>query len=185
MSAADFSRKYAIVGTGIVTGPFDPATTARAAETEAARLAIEDAGLRRDQVDGAVQARRAGGAGDRASFTDAFPRILGLPFKFYYSVGRGGAVGGLAMASALMFLDLGLANYIVVSGAVDDFNKSRVRKREARETSIEKEGYWGRPFGDTSAAGHHSSLPLATWRNMAPPASNSAPSRCSSGPGRR
>jgi hypothetical protein len=80
MTAAEFSRKYVIVGTGIVTGPFDPATTARAAETEAARLAIEDAGLRRDQVDGAVQARRAGGAGDRASFTDAFPRILGLPF---------------------------------------------------------------------------------------------------------
>src|SRR5207247_1768274 len=83
---------------GLITGPFDDGITARAAEAEAARLAIADAGLRRDQVDGAIQLRRTGGGGERASFADAFPRILGLPFKFFYTIGRGGALAGLAIA---------------------------------------------------------------------------------------
>src|SRR5438067_69560 len=160
MSATDFSRKYAIVGMGMVTGPFPEDVTARAAETEAARQAIEDAGLRREDVDGAVQARRSGGGGERATFSDAFPRILGLPIKFYYSVGRGGAVGGLALATAIGFLDLGIAKYVVIAGSVDDWTKFQDNKRHGhrRMQNMDREGYWGKPFGDMAAPSHHSWL---------------------------
>ncbi len=158
MSASDFSRKYAIVGLGLVTGPFDAGITARAAEAEASRLAIEDAGLRREDVDGAVQLRRTGGGGERASFADAFPRILGLPFKFYYTVGRGGALAGLGIATAVTFLDLGIARHVVLAGAVDDWSRSQRTKRQGYRGMVhaEKEGYWGKPFGDLRAACHHS-----------------------------
>jgi acetyl-CoA acetyltransferase len=154
------NRRYAIVGLGLITGPFDEGITARAAEAEAARLAIADAGLRRDQVDGAIQLRRTGGGGDRASFADAFPRILGLPFKFFYTIGRGGALAGLGITTALGFLDAGIADYVVLCGAVDDWSRSRATKAKGYRGMVhaEKDGYWGKPFGDLRAPSHHSWL---------------------------
>src|SRR5919202_3466921 len=158
MSASNFAGKFAIVGTGIVNGPYPEGLTLRAAEAEAARQAIEDAGLRRDQIDGAVQLKGNGGRGEHASHSDAFPRMLGLPFKFYYSIGRGGAVGGLAIATALSFLDMGICNYVVLSGGTDGFSKSRETKKLGFKGTevIEREGYWGTPFGDLRAPSHHS-----------------------------
>lgn len=145
---------------GLVTGPFPEGITARAAEAEAARQAIADAGLRREDVDGAIQLRRTGGGGERASFADAFPRILGLPFRFYYTVGRGGALAGLGIATALGFLELGLATYVVLAGAVDDWSKAQLTRRQGHRGMVhaEKEGYWGKPFGDLRAVSHHSWL---------------------------
>jgi acetyl-CoA acetyltransferase len=161
MSATDFSRKYAIMGLGLVTGPFPEGITARTAEAEAARQAIEDAGLQRTDIDGAVQLRRAGGGGERASFSDAFTRVLGLPATFYYTVGRGGALAGLGIATAVSFLDMGVANYVVLAGSVDDWTKAQQSKQQGhrgRFTAMDKEGYWGKPFGDSAAASHHSFL---------------------------
>ncbi len=160
MSAKDFSRRYAIAGLGLVTGPFAEEVTARAAEAEAARLAIEDAGLRREDADGAVQLRRTGGGGERASFADAFPRLLGLPFKFFYTVGRGGALAGLGIATALTFLDLGIAKYVVLANAVDDWSRAQLTKWRGHRgmVHVEKDGYWGKPFGDLRAPSHHSWL---------------------------
>ena len=160
MSGKDLSRRYAIAGLGLVTGPFAEGVTARAAEAEAARLAIEDAGLRRQDVNGAVQLRRTGGGGERASHADAFPRILGLPFRFYYTIGRGGALAGLGIATAISFLELGVADYVVLCGAVDDWSKAQETKRRGFRGMVhaEKEGYWGKPFGDLRAPSHHSWL---------------------------
>lgn len=158
MSAQDFARKYAIAGLGLVTMPVPEGTTNRALETEAARLAIIDAGLERKDIDGAVQLRRTGGGGDRANFADAFPRVLGLPFHFYYTVGRGGALAGLGIMTALAALDLGIANYVVLCGGVDDWSKAEETKRLGYRGMVhsEKEGYWGKPFGDLRAPTHHS-----------------------------
>ncbi len=157
---SDLSRKYAIVGLGLVTGPFAEGVTARAAETEAARLAIADAGLRREDVDGALQLRRTGGGGERAVFSDAFPRILGLPFNFYFTVGRGGALAGLGIATAIGFLELGLATHVVLANAVDDWSRAQQSKQRGHRGMVHmrKEGYWGTPFGDLRAPSHHSWL---------------------------
>jgi acetyl-CoA acetyltransferase len=152
--------KYAIAGLGLVTGPFPEGITARAAETEAARRAIADAGLDRADIDGALQLRRTGGGGERATFSDAFPRILGLPFNFYFTVGRGGALAGLGIATAIGFLELGVATHVVISGAVDDWTRTQRTKGKGYRgmVHVPKEGYWGKPFGDLRAPSHHSWL---------------------------
>lgn len=143
-----------------MTGPFPAEVTARAAEAEAARLAIEDAGLRREDIDGALQLRRTGGGGERATFSDAFPRILGLPFNFYFNVGRGGALAGLGIATAIGFLELGVATHVVLAGSVDDWTRTRQSKERGYRgmVHVPKEGYWGKPFGDLRAPSHHSWL---------------------------
>ncbi len=150
-------KRCAIVGMGMLTGP-QPGRTVRLLEAEAARQAIEDAGLDRSQIGGAIQLRRTGGRGERAYLSDAFPRVLGLPVNFYYTIGRGGCLAGLGVATAQAFLDLGIADYVVLAGAVDDYSRSR-RTRESGAIGMvhqEKEGYWGRPFGDLRAPSHHS-----------------------------
>jgi acetyl-CoA acetyltransferase len=157
---SDLSRKYAIVGLGLVTGPFPQGITARAAESEVARLAIEDAGLQRSQIDGALQLRRTGGGGERATFSDAFPRILGLPFNFFFTVGRGGALAGLGIATAIGFLELGVATHVVIAGSVDDWTRTQQSKQKGYRgmVHVQKDGYWGKPFGDLRAPSHHSWL---------------------------
>jgi acetyl-CoA acetyltransferase len=151
------SAKYAIVGLGVVAGP-QPEHTQRLVAAEAARLAIEDAGLQLSDVDGAIDLRRTGGGGDRGSYSDAFPRVLGLPANFYFVVGRGGALAGLGITTALGFLDRGIARYVVLCGAVDDWTKAQQSKQKGfvGMQHSEKEGYWGKALGDLRAVSHHS-----------------------------
>jgi acetyl-CoA acetyltransferase len=157
VSASNFSRKYAIVGAAMINGPFPEDLTLRSAEAEVGRMAIEDAGLRRDQVNGAILAQQNGGSGDPPTHADAFPRMLGLPFNFYYQIGRGGAVGGLAIATALSFLDMGVADYVLIAGGADNLSRKYRRRQgfHAPDTT-ERQGYWGKAFGDLTAPSHHS-----------------------------
>lgn len=147
----------AIAGLGVVAGPH-PEYSQRMMAAEAARLAIEDAGLRRSDIDGALDLRRTGGGGDRASYSDAYTRFLGLPANFYFVIGRGGALAGLGIAAASSFLMRGLAKYVILVGAVDDWSKAQRTKAEGHRgmAHVEKEGYWGKALGDLRAASHHS-----------------------------
>jgi acetyl-CoA acetyltransferase len=134
-------------------------------QSESCWAAIDDAGLTRDDIDGAVDGRTGGGSGDAATWVDPFPRIMGLPINFYYSVGRGGAVAGLGIATALSFLDRGISNYVIVSTVSLGLSRKYTR-RTANAQGIERpigaadmggrEGYWGSPHGDVAAAAHHS-----------------------------
>lgn len=157
MSKGLFSRSLAIVGVGIVNGP-QPGHTVRTRQAEAARRAIVDAGLKREDIDGAIEVMRSAGAGERVSQADAWPRVLGLPAKFFFRIGHGGGHAAWGIISAAKFLELGMANYVVFSSGVDDWSRSRVRKEKGyRGTpTIMKEGYWGLTFGDVMAASHHS-----------------------------
>lgn len=150
-------KRCAIIGMGMITG-LQEGKTARLLEAEVTRLAIEDAGLKRSDINGAMQLRRTGGGGERAILSDAYPRVLGLPVNFYYTVGRGGCLAGLAVAQAMAFLNLGIADYVVLTGAVDDksrANESRMKGFRGMK-HMDKEGYWGKPFGDLRAPSHHS-----------------------------
>lgn len=143
----------AIVGLGVVAGHL-PGHTARSLEVEAARLAIEDAGLKRSDIDGAIHTRIESGSGESPGWTDSYARILGLPTTFYFTVQRGGAMVPLAIISAMQMLSLGLAKYIVVGYGATDWSDTR-GGGERRQRHIERAGLWGRPHGDLAAVSHH------------------------------
>ena len=151
------SGKYAIVGLGVVAGA-QPGRSERMVAAEAARLAIADAGLTSKDIDGAIDLRRTGGGGDRSNYTDAFSRVLGLKNHFYFAVGRGGALAGLGIATALSFLDRGIAKYICIMGAVTDYSQAQESKKHGHRgmDHVQKRGYWGKPLGDQRAVSHHS-----------------------------
>ncbi len=151
----------AIVGLGMVTEP-QPGRSVRRIEAEAARLAIEDAGLQREDVDGAIQLTMHAGSGSTPSSSDAFPRLLGLPVKFYSETGRGGGIAAQGIMAAARYLELGIANYVVVAVGANGWSRARRARQQraergnARAGGKEKEGYWGKPFGDLRAVSHHS-----------------------------
>src|SRR4051794_39957511 len=126
--------------------------------SEAARLAIADAGLTARDIDGAIDLRRTGGGGDRASYVDAYSRMLGLNNCFYFVVGRGGALAGLGIATALSFLDRGIAKYVCLMGAVTDWSQAQESRKQGHRgmAHSEKAGYWGKALGDLRAVSHHS-----------------------------
>jgi acetyl-CoA acetyltransferase len=84
--------------------------------------------------------------------------VLGLPVNFYFQTGRGGALAGLGISTAMSFLDRGIANYVVLCGSVDDWSKAQQSKQQGFRgmQHVEKEGYWGKALGDLRAASHHS-----------------------------
>jgi acetyl-CoA acetyltransferase len=146
-------KKFAIVGLGLIPGRF-PEHTQRTLQAEAARLAIEDAGLKPSQVNGAIDLQLAPGSGTPPVETDAFPRILGLPTRMFFQIGRGGTAGIMGIMAASKFLEVGMADYVVLSYAAKDWSRSRGPQKTGIR-SIEKAGHWGKPFGDLAAVSHH------------------------------
>ena len=151
--AKALKNKFEIVGLGLMAGRF-PEHSQRTLQAEAARLAIEDAGLKPSQVNGAVDLLLAPGSGTPPVETDGFPRILGLPCKMYFGIGRGGTAGILGTVAASKFLELGACDYVVLSYAAKDWSRSRGPEKTGIR-SIEKIGHWGKPFGDLAAVSHH------------------------------
>jgi acetyl-CoA acetyltransferase len=151
------SGKYAICGLGVVVGP-QPDRSERMLGAEAARLAIADAGLTGKDIGGAVDLRRSGGGGERGSYTDAFTRYLGMDNNFYFATGRGGALAGLGIATAMSFLERGIADHVVLMGAVTDWSHAQESKKQGFRgmQHTDKAGYWGKASGDLRAVSHHS-----------------------------
>jgi acetyl-CoA acetyltransferase len=143
----------AIVGVGLQmshTLPADQRYTARSLAAEAARLAIADAGLNLQDIDGAVNCMSTPGPRIRVIETDGFPRLLGLPINFYYNIGRGGSVGTLAITSAISLLENGLAKYVVIAIGAND--------RKRRRPGVSKIGVSAHAFGASTAVSFHSLL---------------------------
>lgn len=118
-------HKFAICGLGVINGK-GLAMSPRMLQAEAALRAIEDAGLKRSQVDGAINGIGAAGSmPGGGGWIDGFSRVLALPAKFYLTVARGaiGSIGG--MLAATRAIELGLADYVVI--AAGDGQYSNVR----------------------------------------------------------
>lgn len=148
-----FSGKYAIAGMAFLAGRF-PGVSARSLEVEAVRRAIEDAGLRREDVDAAINTRIESGSGESRGWTDSYARILSLRAKTYFTVQRGGIMTHLAILAATQLLELGIAKYVVVGYGATDWSDTRA-PGERRQRHRERDGLWGRPHGDLAAASHH------------------------------
>jgi acetyl-CoA acetyltransferase len=154
--AKALKNTLAIVGAGILAGHYLE-RSGRMLQAEAARMAIADAGLEVRDVDGAIDVLLIPGAGNVPAYTDAFPRVLGMPCRFFAQMGRGGVGAIMSLVAAAKFLEIGAANYIVLACGTKDWSRSREAKQQnaAGNRTIEKKGYWGRPFGDLIAPSHH------------------------------
>ena len=117
--------RFCVVGLGITQLGHVPGKSIMMLETEAARLAIADAVLHEADIDGAIQLKSDIGGGMRMRQDDAFPRMLGLPIKFYMeNVGRGGENVAKAFLMAEQLLRRGICKYVVCSGARDDWSRA-------------------------------------------------------------
>ena len=97
MARHHLSGRYSICGLGVTPVGRVTGNSLLWNEVEAARLAIEDAGLERKDIGAALQALSDPGGGMRMRHDDAFPRVLGLPVKIYCeNVGRGGEYAAMA-----------------------------------------------------------------------------------------
>jgi len=122
---------YAVIGLGVTEVGHLPGYSALLLETEAARLAIEDAGLKASDIGAAVQMLSDAGSGIRPRHHDSFARALNLPVNVYMeNVGRGGEYVAHAFVVAMQLLKLGIAQYVVCAGARDDWSRSRAAKVE-------------------------------------------------------
>ena len=152
--------KFCVVGLGITELGHVPGKSTLMLESEAARLAIADAGLHEKDIDGAIQMTSDIAGGVRARHDDAFPRVLGLPVNIYMeNVGRGGENVAKAFLIAEQLLRLGICKYVVCSGARDDWSRSRRFKKSGRRgvPYLYKEGNIGAMMGE-SAPGFHGLL---------------------------
>ncbi len=155
----------AIVGFAMIAGPnssYEMGHSALQLEAEAVRLAIEDAGLEPKDIDGCINTRGGPRSGHgNVDPPDSYPRMLGLPINFFYRVGRGGGLSSLALVTARSFLQLGLANAVVISGSFDNWSRTQTArssgwKGQVRAETASKD--WGAWVGETGAVSSHALL---------------------------
>lgn len=161
MTTHPFSGKYAIAGLGVTPCGRVTGQSLLWLEVEAARLALEDAGLKASDIGAALQAQADPGGGVRQRHDDAFPRVLGMPVSVYYeNVGRGGEYSTMAIVVATQLIELGVADYVMVSGARDDWSRSRRIKAEGQRGTgmAPRLGRYSQFYGATSAAIFHAFL---------------------------
>jgi len=149
---------YAIVGLGVTDVGHLPGRSVLMLEVEAARLAMEDAGLQAGDIGAAIQMLSDAGGGVRPRHHDAFPRVLNLPVNVYMeNVGRGGEYAAHAVLAAGALLDRGIADYVLCAGARDDWSRSRAARQAtgARgQAFVPKQNTYAPLFGGHAAAYH-------------------------------
>lgn len=100
--------KGAIVGLGVTKHGRIAGITARKFAAEACRLAIQEAGLRREDIDGYLFGNLASGFSE-----DSPARMLGLAPKIYWQMETGGSTAIAMLMVAMSAVEMGLANYVM------------------------------------------------------------------------
>jgi acetyl-CoA acetyltransferase len=108
--------RFAIVGCALTPTARDgaPGLSPLQLEAWAARLAIEDAGLRPADIDGAIHTMMAT-PHPPSQWNDTYSRTLGLRPNFYLNISRGGQTAHNGILLATQALSLGLATHVVVA----------------------------------------------------------------------
>ncbi len=117
MAPSELRDKFAIVGVGITptARTHAPGVSPLRLEAWAARLAIEDAGLRREDIDGAVHAAAGSPHANSGQWLDTYTRTLGIRPNVYLNTVRGAYVAHNGINVACQLLDMGLANYVIIA----------------------------------------------------------------------
>jgi len=113
--------RYAIVGIGQTEFSKDSGRTTRALGVEAVKQAIEDAGLRPDEVDGMMSY-----SGNDSTPSPQIADDLGIRLNFYMDVQGGGssieALIGLAMGA----IEAGMCNTVALYRAMNGYTEARI-----------------------------------------------------------
>jgi acetyl-CoA acetyltransferase len=138
--SGEFRDKFAIVGAAHTptARTHSPGLSAHQLEAWAVKLALEDAGLAREDLDGAVHAMAFPGS-------DAYSRKLGLRSNFYVPIGRAaGSITGLMLATQA--LATGNATHVAVSNGFTFWSDSHrelsrpVTRHGADKVMINRDG---------------------------------------------
>ncbi len=118
----DMREKACIAGLGQTKQGKLPGMSADEIAIWAFKLALEDSGLKKEQIDGLMTQQSYGGAGD----TLKIGRELGINPKIGTSVIATGAAGAAMVHYAAMVVNAGMANYVaVVYGTNQATNRNR------------------------------------------------------------
>src|SRR5713226_9930051 len=118
----DMRDKACIVGLGQTKQGKLPGLSADEIAIWAFKLALEDSGLKKEQIDGLMTQQSYGGAGD----TLKIGRELGINPRIGTSVIATGAAGAAMVHYAAMVVNAGMANYVaVVYGTNQATNRNR------------------------------------------------------------
>ncbi len=152
MGLSDVKDTCAIVGLGTTKMGRVPGVSSRQFMAEAARLAVVDAGLRIEDVDGWIY--QGGG------YDDAAPRMLGAPANFFWAMQTGGATVGAMIATAVGAIQMGLATCIVC--ATGDNSQSGRRQIGGAGIGGEGSAEWGN-FGMVGSHAFYATRHMAIY----------------------
>jgi acetyl-CoA acetyltransferase len=158
MGIENFRDQFAIVGIGQTptTRTHAEGLSAHQLEGWAARLAIEDAGLRREDIDGAIH------VGPRGNGPDGYSRKIGLKTNFFIPIFRGGASAIESLLLAGQALSSGNADYVLITVGTTMWSDIHTADKTSAEghivrwsvggdnqTGLEELGYYAAPGAST------------------------------------
>lgn len=108
MSSTDLRNKYAFVGVGVTKQGKLPEFSADDLATQAIKLALADAGMKKGEVDGYIYQPGAG-----LSTVTPLQRA-GIPAKFHWPLQTGGATGISTVAAAVGAMEAGLCEACIL-----------------------------------------------------------------------
>ena len=141
--------KYAIVGVGETAYTRGSGTTTRALGTYAVRRAIEDAGLRMDDIDGMLSY-----SGNDSIPSTAVAGDLGIRLNFYMDVMGGGSSTEALIGIAMGVIEAGMCKTVVIFRSMNGYSQIRIggTGRGSGASNLSGDGLFGRAYGQSSAA---------------------------------
>ncbi len=146
--------QYAIVGVGQSPIGEVPGMSALSLLAVAMKNAIEDAGLKKRDIDGLISR----GPDDMYCHHQRIGERLGLNVSFSTSLDNGGASQCLAVAMACMAIDAGLCHTVLCGYGRDSWSRTRSPEAKRRVTLIpesQRSGEFGPEFGYFGAVATH------------------------------
>lgn len=139
-----FYRKYAIVGVGTTKAIGSlPGYSSMSIWTEAAKAAIDDAGIRAQDIDGVIT------KSERIyTHHQRLAQLLGINTRFGETIASGGATVGKMVGLACMAMDAGLCSMVLIGNG-------ELERQPARGGRMGGQGAMGAEFGHIGATGEH------------------------------
>jgi len=161
-----FRDKAALVGVGATEQGKLPGSTPISLATEAFKRAIEDAGLKKNQIDGLLTMPGTTSPEGSLNFL-RLGETLGIDPRYTGSMTMGGGTAGALIQNAIMAVEAGLANYVAcVFGDTARTGGSKFARASGWGDSWGLWGMYGAAANSAIAASRHMALYGTTSRQL-------------------